>query len=216
MVMALTAFRADRVIARLRTRLLQSMLPLGLVVMGPGPRILEPVLQNDDLRGGGQLRNGVLTISLEARPGSWRPNGDSRPVEVAAFAEEGKALSTPGPVIRATIGTEVRATIRNRLDKPLIVYGFSRSRGLNDSIVVAPNGMRSLRFTPSRAGSFYYFARRANFPMGGRGIEDGQLNGMIIIDAPDARPAHNELVAENRVSIPRNGDDEVRTTAGVK
>lgn len=215
-VMAHTVVRGSRVFARLRTRVLQSMLPFGLIVAGPGPRILEPVLPNDDLRGGGSLRNGVLQISLEARPGSWKPNGDSRAVEVAAFAEEGKALSTPGPVIRATIGTEVRATIRNRLDKPLIVYGFARSRGLNDSVVVAPNAVRTIRFTPSRAGSFYYFARRANYPMGGRGMEDGQLNGMIIIDAPEARQAHDGFVAEFRLHLPKHADDDARTSTGVR
>jgi FtsP/CotA-like multicopper oxidase with cupredoxin domain len=215
-VMAQTVFRGSA-LSRLRTRVLQSMLPLGLIVSGPGPRVLEPVLPNDDLRGGGSLRNGVLSITLEARPGSWKPNGDSRAVEVAAFAEEGKPLSAPGPVIRAAIGTEVRASIRNRLDKPLIVYGFARSRGANDSVVVAPNAVRTIRFTPSRAGSFYYFARRANYPMGGRGMEDGQLNGMIIIDAPEARQAHDGgFVAEHRLAIPKNADDEIRASTGVR
>jgi len=92
---------------------------------------------NDNRRSAGTLKNGVLTVGLEARTGVWHPEGNGgRGLEVAAFAESGKSLSTPGPLIRVSVGTEVRATIRNRLDKPLIVYGFGKMRGMADSTIV--------------------------------------------------------------------------------
>jgi hypothetical protein len=53
--------------------------------------------------------------------------------------------------------------------------------------------------------------------MGGRGMEDGQLNGMIIIDGPEARQAHDGFVAEHRLHLPRNAEsDEGRTSTGVR
>ena len=80
----------------------------------PGP---DRIVPNDNRRSGGTLGHGVLTVALEARTGVWRPEGDSgRALDVAAFGEAGKALSTPGPVIRVPLGTEIHATIRNRLD----------------------------------------------------------------------------------------------------
>src|SRR5437763_535863 len=81
------------------------------------------IVPNDNRRSGGALKHGVLTVALEARRGVWRPAGDSgRALEVAAFGEAGKPLSTPGPVIRVPLGTEIHATVRNRLDRPLTVY----------------------------------------------------------------------------------------------
>ena len=101
------------------------------------PHALDSIAPNDSRVAVGTLERGVLTVALEARTGTWRPEGENgRVVETAAFAEEGKSLSTPGPLIRVPLGTQVRATIRNRLDKPLIVYGFGKTRGLSDSLIV--------------------------------------------------------------------------------
>jgi FtsP/CotA-like multicopper oxidase with cupredoxin domain len=92
-----------------------------LAVAPAAPAALLPVADNvtpnDNRQSAGTLDKGVLTIALEARTGSWRPEGDNgRTVDVAAFAEEGKPLSTPGPLIRVPLGTQVRVTVRNRLD----------------------------------------------------------------------------------------------------
>src|SRR5689334_13966533 len=143
-------------------RFFALLLPVGILATeGPGPkvgpRILEPVAPNDYSRPAGTLERGVLTVSLEARLGSWRPDGDSSSaIEVAAFAEEGRTLSAPGPLIRIPEGTEVRATIRNKLNKPLVVYGFGGPKGRQDSLVIQPNAMRSVRFTASRRGTVTY------------------------------------------------------------
>src|SRR6266566_7549534 len=125
-----------------RSTLYAAMLPLALFVGKlAAPTVSENIAANDNRHSAGTLKNGVLTVAIEARSGAWRPeDSGGRVLDVAAFAEPGKPLSTPGPLIRVPVGTEVRATIRNRLDKPLIVYGFGKTRGLSDSIIVPVNG----------------------------------------------------------------------------
>jgi FtsP/CotA-like multicopper oxidase with cupredoxin domain len=152
------------------------------------PFAAERIAPNDNRRSAGTLSSGELTIALEARDGAWQPEGDnSRTLSVAAFAEEGKPLSTPGPLIRVPVGTTVRATLRNRLDKPLVVLGFGKTRGVSDSVVVPVNGLVPVSFTATTPGTYYYVGRRALDPLGFRPVEDAQLNGVIIVDAPNAK-----------------------------
>src|SRR6476619_4422063 len=83
------------------------------------PPTPERIETSDNRQPAGRLEGGVLTVRLEARNGVWFPEGPSRyGVPVAAFAEEGKPLQNPGPLIRVKAGTEVRAVVRNSLDKP--------------------------------------------------------------------------------------------------
>ena len=95
-----------------------------------GPKPLQAALPrieaNRNLSPAGQLRDGVLTVRLEIRAGDWYPEAETGPtVVVQAFAEEGRALQIPGPLIRVPEGTEVRATVRNVLDKGTAsVYGL--------------------------------------------------------------------------------------------
>src|SRR4051812_10754446 len=82
----------------------------------------EIVTPNDNRRPAGRLADGVLTIELEARRGAWFPEGPAgRSVEVAAWSEPGKPLLNPGPLVRVPLGTRVRATLRNTLERPLRV-----------------------------------------------------------------------------------------------
>src|SRR5687767_12137939 len=151
------------------------------------PPVADTVAPNDNRRPAGTLSNGVLTVALEARAGVWHPEGDKgRSLDVAAFSEEGKALSTPGPLIRVPVGTEIRATVRNRLDKPLIVYGFGKTRGASDSIIVPVNAASPVSFKATTPGTYYYVAKRGVDPFGGRNPEDGQLHGVIVVDPPNA------------------------------
>jgi len=162
---------------------------LGLLLAGmSAPRAPESISPNDNRHSAGTLANGVLTIKLEARAGVWRPEGEnSRAIEVAAWAEEGKALSTPGPVIRVPVGTEVRATVHNTFDRPLSVYGLGKTRGMSDSVVVAPNSTRSVQFKATTPGTYYYTGKRGDGPFGLRPSDDSQLNGVIVVDPPNAR-----------------------------
>ena len=157
------------------------------------PFAAEIVTPSEGRRAAGKLANGELTIALEARTGVWYPEGTGgRSLDVAAFAEEGKPLSTPGPLIRVAVGTTVRATIRNRLDMPLTVLGFGKTRGMSDSVVVPVGESTPVSFTATTPGTYYYIARRAVDPVVGRPSNDGQLNGVIIVDPPNARPDPNE------------------------
>jgi len=161
---------------------------LGSLAAGPAtPRAPDSIVPNDNRQTAGTLRNGVLTVAIEARTGVWRPEGDSgRALDVAAFAEAGKALSTPGPVLRVPLGTEIRATIRNRLDRPLTVYGFGKTRGQSDSVVVPVNATTPVRFKATAPGTYYYLGKRGVDPFGLRLVEDMQLHGVIVVDPPDA------------------------------
>lgn len=165
-----------------------ALLPLAvLVAASAAARAPEGISPNDNRHATGTLKNGVLTVAIEARTGTWRPEGSGgRALEVAAFAEAGKSLSTPGPVLRVPVGTEVHATIRNRLDKPLIVYGFGKTRGLSDSVIVPVNGVSDVKFKATTPGTFYYIGKRGVNPLGLRPEEDLQLNGVIVVDPPNA------------------------------
>jgi len=151
--------------------------------------VADSIAPNENRRTAGTLANGVLTVAIDAREGVWKPEGPGgRTLSVAAFAEAGKPLSAPGPLIRVPVGTTVRATIRNQLDKPLTVFGLGKTRGMSDSVIVPANGAAPVTFTANAPGTYYYMARREPDPVLGRKREDAQLNGFIIVDPPNARP----------------------------
>ncbi len=175
-----------------------ALVALGSLATAPArPPAADRILPNDNRRSAGRLEHGVLTVALEARTGVWRPEGDSgRALDVAAFGEAGKALSTPGPVLRIPLGTEIHATVRNRLDRPLTVYGFGRVQGQPDSVVIPVEGSAPLEFKAEAPGTYYYYAKRGVDPIGIRLVEDMQLDGVIVVDPPNApRKAHDRILA---------------------
>ena len=150
----------------------------------------EPISINDMRVSAGKLSNGVLTLQLDARNGLWYPDGPkgmARPV--AAFAEVGRALQVPGPLVRVPRGTEVRVRIRNSLTQPMWVYGLGEKRGAQDSVSIAPGSSHDFKFTASTAGVYYYAGKTTPAPLFGRDKEDSQLNGMIVVDEPGAAVA---------------------------
>jgi manganese oxidase len=150
---------------------------------------------NDNRSPAGQLKAGVLTISLEARQGTWRPDGAEGPSLVtAAFAEKGRPLQTPGPLIRVPTGTEIHASVRNLLAKPMWLYGMGERRGLGDSVQIAAGATRDVHFRVSEPGAFYYAARTTDGPIAGRLNEDSQLGGVIIVDPPKTKPDPHERI----------------------
>ncbi|MEP6493159.1 MAG: multicopper oxidase domain-containing protein [bacterium] len=160
---------------------------LGLFASRAARTAPESIAPNDNRIAAGTLSKGVLTLKLEARRGAWRPEGDQgRSIDVAAWAEEGKALTAPGPLIRVPVGTEIRATLRNSLDKPLVVFGFGKRRGMADSVTIPAHDSRDVRFTPTTPGTYYYAGRRGTQPFGFRFEQDMQLVGAIVVDPPGA------------------------------
>jgi FtsP/CotA-like multicopper oxidase with cupredoxin domain len=155
----------------------------------PGLGVRDTVLPNDNRVAGGALRGNVLTLRLEARYAGWRPDlrVDSL-VTVAAFAEAGGAPRIPGPLIRATSGTEVVASVRNGLpDSTLVVYGLRAGTVEHDTLQIPPGVTREVRFRASAPGTYLYYGSTTGLAMRERQYRDGQLTGAIVIDAPNAR-----------------------------
>ena len=152
------------------------------------PPTRETIQPNDQTKPAGKLARGVLDIALETRLGAWRPDGDGgRSLDsVWTFAEVGGAATTPGPMIRVPLGTSVRGTFHNTLNRPLVVFGLGARRGLKDSLVVAPGTTKPFAFTADQPGGFLYIARTHVDTIVGRDPSEQQLNGTIIVDRPNA------------------------------
>ena len=152
---------------------------------------VERISPNDLRAPAGTLTNGVLTLRLEARDGAWYPDGpDGMMRPVAAFAEAGKPLQVPGPLVRVPAGTRVRITVRNGLAEPLRLFGLGAQRGpAADSIVVAPGAEVEVSFDATTPGVYYYAGKTSPVPLLERGGFDSQLNGAIVVDPPGAPPA---------------------------
>lgn len=168
----------------------------GVADAGHGVPLTATIAPNDNRVAAGRIEHGVWTVRLEARVGVWQPDGPTgRSISTAACAEEGKTLETPGPLLRVPMGIEVRATVRNALAKPLWLFGMGRERGLaSDSVQIAPGATREVHFRAAEAGTYYYAARTDSFAVADRLSEDSQLSGVIIVDAPDARPSATERI----------------------
>src|SRR6476469_328244 len=160
----------------------------------PTPPPLARIEASDNRQSAGQLEGNTLTVRLEARNGVWYPEAqDGYGVPVAAFAEEGKSLQNPGPLIRVSSGTEVRALVRNSLDKPLTLFGLAETRGLAaDSFVVEPGAVREVRFHAKEPGTYYYAGKTGKGSVFGRLGEDSQLNGAIVVDSAGSPGAPND------------------------
>jgi FtsP/CotA-like multicopper oxidase with cupredoxin domain len=179
-----------------RSMRLLALLPAAVLACGRMiSRVPASVATNDNRHSAGNLKNGVLTVRLETRAGRWYPEGEQgRALDVGAFAEEGKAPSTPGPLIRVPVGTDVRIQLHNMYDKPLIVAGLGQKRGLSDSTVVPAGATADLGFKATTPGTFFYVARRSIDPVFGLHGEDTQLNGAIIVDPANGSPPDRVLV----------------------
>jgi len=115
-----------------------AAISLGGASRAPHHSYAERIAPNDNVHRAGHLAKGVLTVALEARNGEWSPEESDGPsYQVAAFSEMGGALQTPGPLLRAPVGTEVRVTVHNALAVPMQVYGLGENRGFADSTEVA-------------------------------------------------------------------------------
>ena len=163
------------------------------------PPSLDTIAINDNRAAAGSLDGTTLTVRLETREGEWHPDGDADPaVKVLAFALEGGPLQIPGPLIRVREGTEVRAIVRNRLEKePLILHGmYTRATGLSraaDPITIEAGQVQEVRFVAGAPGTYYYWGATNNAPLNQRVSRDTQLSGAFVIEPRGASP-RNERV----------------------
>ena len=122
----------------------------------------QRVVANSNKEPAGRLHNSQLTVRLEAAMGEWSPEENDGPaLSVAAFREEGRRLSTPGPLLRVPEGTEIDATISNQLEQPLTIHGlYSRPGDAKEVLIVAPGESREVKFLAGVPGTYLYWASR--------------------------------------------------------
>ena len=167
--------------------LLSSLLLLG--ARDPVPRADA----NDNRAPAGRLRDGVLTIALDAREAMWHPDGPDAPgIAMQAFGERGRTPSIPGPLLRVPAGTEVRASVRN--DVPgttLLVFGLqsrtAEGADREDTLSVPAGETREVRFRLDVPGTYFYWGTTTGSELRRRHRHDSQLTGAIVVDAPGVR-----------------------------
>ncbi len=159
---------------------------------------LDEITINDNRSTAGRFENGIFYIDLEARPGAWYPEThDGSGLRVYAFAEKGKHIQLPGPLIRVPEGTEIKASITNNIkEHELVLYGFyTRPGDPSDSVVVAPGETHQLHFNAGKAGTYFYRASASDSSFDGLPFfNDSQLYGAFIIDPPDQIPDPSERI----------------------
>src|SRR4029450_7362087 len=153
----------------------------------------EVIAINDNRTAAGALDGARLTIRLETREGEWHPDGDTDPgIKVLAFALEGGPLQIPGPLIRVPEGTEVRAFVRNRLEKePLIIHGmYPRPAAATapEPIAIEPGQVREIRFLAGAPGTYYYWGATSRAPLNQRVARDTQLSGAFLVEPRGGAP----------------------------
>src|SRR5262249_59079110 len=167
---------------------------------------------NDNRAPAGKLVGDTLELRLTVSTAEWRLVGDSSPaLTVAAFGEEGKTPTIPGPLLRVRAGTPIHVVIRNPLDDTLIVRGFSERGPATDSLVLPPGGSSEARFARHAPGTFQYWATLANAqrslvippPARRHGLMragfDSQLTGAFVVDPPGLSPEDRIFVITEMV-----------------
>jgi FtsP/CotA-like multicopper oxidase with cupredoxin domain len=163
---------------------------------------------NDNQKPAGKLSNGILAISLEARPTMFYPEGTSAPgIPVYGFAESGRNVSVPGPLIRVPAGTEIRATIKNALTKMIRIRGLDdHAAAALDTFDIEPGATRVITFRADIPGTFYYWGRTEDDRESRGYSADSQLMGAFIVDEPGAR-----RLKYDRVMVMTLFEDTLRT-----
>ena len=144
---------------------------------------------NDNRHSAGIMREGVLRLRLEAGIGTWHPEGAKGPsVDVAAFGEEEETLQNPGPTIRVPEGTEIEVSLRNSIpEKILHIHGLNARPGKTEEIEVTPGTTQQAHFKAVMAGTYFYWGTVTGKGLDERKAIDGQLHGVLVVDAPGSK-----------------------------
>jgi hypothetical protein len=107
-----------------------------------GDPSLPRIAANTNQHAAGILSEGGLTVELEIREGAFYPEDESGPsLQVFAFAERGKQLQIPGPMIRIPQNTRIHITVHNLIARDVSIHGMHTRPGKNDD---------TLRWPPAR------------------------------------------------------------------
>lgn len=151
---------------------------------------LPLVAANDNRTPAGQSTNGVLNLQLELRQARWYPEDENAGYrDVYAFAEQGHAPQSSGPLIRVPQGTIIHATVHNMLPSPAKIHGLHSHPGNpDDALNLAPNEIRELQFPAGEPGTYMYWATTSAKPLEGRSGAESMLFGAFVIDSEVAKP----------------------------
>ena len=152
---------------------------------------LREIKSNDNSVAAGRLEGGLLTVNLTAAPGLWFPEEkEGSEHQVYAFGEEGRDLSTPGPMLRVPTGTEIKVTVANRISgKPLQVHGLHDRPGASTVLVVPSGETRTVEFRVTSPGTYFYWGSvRGAARIQDRFGAESQLMGALIVDPPGDVP----------------------------
>ena len=175
---------------------------------GSRPALGDQVaVANDNRTPAGSYVGDTLLLRLTVTPVVWGILGDSNPgFRVAAFAEEGRRPTTPGPLVRVRVGTPIHVIIHNPLGDTLMFRGLTQRGGMRDSVAIAPGGVGEIRLVARTAGTYQYWGALASSQravplppaarMNGllRPRYDSQLAGAFIVDPPGPVPPDRILV----------------------
>jgi FtsP/CotA-like multicopper oxidase with cupredoxin domain len=158
--------------------------------------LAEAIRANDNQVAAGTLRKHVLQLVLEARAGIWHPDGDAAPgVTMQAFAEAGAAPQISGPMIRVPQGAEIRITIHNQIDAPLIVHGLhTHPLPAGDALEIPALGTRQVSFPAGLPGTYFYWGTTTGKSIEQRYGQDSQLSGAFIVDPPGTKGKVNDRI----------------------
>ena len=148
---------------------------------------LPRIAANTNRTPAGTLSGGVLKVELEVREGAFYPEDDSGPsLQVFAFAERGKQLQIPGPMIRIPQDTRIQVTIHNLIAREVVIHGLHSRPGKNEDIIALPAGAtQDAIFSAGAPGAYYYWATAGGPTLDGRPYsQDSQLHGAFIVDPP--------------------------------
>jgi FtsP/CotA-like multicopper oxidase with cupredoxin domain len=195
-------FGSLAVAATSSVRAVPTVRPSSTIAVGSSAFRAElPVVQpNRNVERAGVLRDGLLTVTLEAKESRFWIDGPSRPPTIVeAFSEPGKQPQMPGPLVRVPQGTEIRFSVRNSLSSPLTFYvpvsvhGDTDPTAALDSVLVAPGAVGELVTRAKLPGNYLY---RATTPGDANALTllAGVLAGALIVDTAGAPEKPNDRV----------------------
>ena len=178
----------------MRAQALLAVAGISLASFAHGPRVALPTaLPNPNDAPAGELRDGVLRIDLDATLAMWHPDGDSLPgIPIEAFAVRGQRPLVPGPLIRVPRGTEVRASIRNSLERDTITFHLPVADGA-DSVMVPPGETRELTARAPVPGTYLYRATTSTRLSRTLRV-GGLLVGALVVDSSAAPSAARDRI----------------------
>jgi len=153
---------------------------------------IEEITINENRKPAGEFRNGIYYLHLEIREGYWYPDSkDGAPIKIKAFAEVGKPLQVPGPLVRVPEGTEMKIFVRNNVKGSVRLFGFTtrlyRPDNYKESAIINEEETKEVFFNAGKPGTFLYTAKHIADTLTPETVQtpffNSQLYGAFIVDS---------------------------------